>query len=128
MVKASPLPREGTGLTDGIVVGIEGGMNGGRIFLLHNGRKQRISQPRAMTVEDAAAYQRGPRIAEVEVASTSTGSIFAVVPPDGPKARLHLVIGDTIHEIVVQHVKAEHVTGISNLRRNVLDRLVVATG
>ena len=128
LVKASPLPREGTGLIEGIVVGTDGGLKGGRIFLLHNGRKQRIYQPRPMTVEDASKYDRGPRIAQVDVRRSSTGSFFAVVPADGPKARLQLVIGDTIHEVVVQHVKAEHVEGVKTLKHDVTDRLVVAKG
>ena len=128
MVKASPLPREGTGLIEGIVVGTDGGMNGGRIFLLHNGRKQRIYQPRPMTVDDVAQYRRGPRIAQVDVKRTETGSFFAVVPPSGPRARLQLITGGTIHEVVVQHVKTEHVERVENLRRDVTDQLAVAKG
>ena len=128
LVKASPLPREGSALTDGIVVGTDGGMNGGRIFLLHNGRKQRIYQPRPMTFEDVAQYERGPRIAQVEVQRTDTGSFFAVVPPSGPTARLQLITGGRIHEVVVQHVKAELVEPIENLKRVVTDQLVVAKG
>ena len=126
LVEASPLPREGSGLIDGIVVGTDNGLDGGRIYLLHNGRKQRIYQPRPMTVAEAAAYDRGRRIAQVEVATAATDSFFAVVPADGPDARLHLVIGDTIHEVVVQHVKADLVAAIDDAKRDVTGRLVVA--
>lgn len=48
--------------------------------------------------------ERGPRIAIVSVAEAETGSYFAVVPHDGPDARLHVVLGDTIHEIAVQRL------------------------
>jgi hypothetical protein len=126
LVASSPLPREGSGLIEGIVVGTHGGLRGGRIFVLHNGRKQRIAQPRPMTVKEASRYDGGRRIAELDVRRSATGSFFAVVPPDGPNARLHLVVGGRIHEVVVQHVKADLVEGIDNLRRDVTDRLVVA--
>jgi hypothetical protein len=126
LVEASPLPREGSGLSEGIVVGTEGGLDGGRIFLLHDGRKQRISQPRPMTVDDASRYDRGARIAQLDVIPSDTGSFFAVVPADGPSARLQVIIGDTIHEVVVQHVTADLVETIDNLQRDVTDQLVVA--
>jgi hypothetical protein len=128
LVKASPLPRAGDGIIEGIIAGTEGGLDGGRLWLLHNGRKQRIAQPRPMTVEAASKYRRGPRIALVDVQRSETGSFFAVVPPDGPKARLQLVVGRTIHEVVVQHIREQHMDGVEHLRRNVLDQLVVARG
>lgn len=127
VVAASPLPNLGTALEDGIVVGVEGGLNGGKVYLVRQGERARIAQPRAMTEQDvrAAGLRRGARIAHLDVTAKATGSWFAVVPADGSDARLHIVIGDTIHEVVVQAVATEVVDTLSDTRQRWLDKLAL---
>ena len=127
VLKASPLPYEGTVIESGMIAGTEGGLEGGRLWLIWNGQKQRIYQARGMTVEEAGGYAKGERIAQVVVSRRRTGSTFAVVPFEGPDARLHLIVGGTIREVVVQHVKASVVDSLPALQAPVLDRLVVPT-
>ena len=128
VLKASPLPLEGTAIESGMIAGTEGGLEGGRLWLIWNGQKQRIYQPRGMTVEEGRGYAKGLRTAQVALSGRSTGSMFAVVPFDGPDARLHLIVGGTIHEVVVQQVKASVINSLPMLHTPVLDRLVVPTG
>lgn len=127
VVTASPLPNLGTAVEDGIVVGVDGGLNGGTVYLVDQGEKARIAQPRPMSAEDVrkAGLKRGTRIAHLDVTAKSTGSWFAVVPADGPDARLHVVLGDTIHEVVVQALHTEVADSLTTTRVQWLDKLAL---
>lgn len=127
VVKASPLPKVGAALEDGIVIGVDGGLNGGKVYLVEQGERARIAQPRPMTADDVrkAGLKRGKRIAHLDVTGRATGSWFAVVPADGPDARLHVVLGDTIHEVVVQAVDGDTAGTLTDTRRQWLDKLAL---
>lgn len=127
VLKMSPLPEAGTAIEDGIVAGTEGGLDGGRLWLIWNGSKQRIYQSRGMTREEAGRYSRGPRIAQVVVSGRRTGSQFAIVPFDGPEARLHVLVGGALHEVVVTQVRTPVIDALPTLNRPVMDRLMVPT-
>lgn len=112
VVAASPLPALGTGVSDGAVIGVDGGLDGGRLYLVWQGRKHRIAQPRPMDWDDAGRHQVGPRVAALGVEEADTGSFFAVIPPDGDASRLYLVVDGTFHEVVVQAVTPETAAGL----------------
>lgn len=67
------------------------------------GELHRIQQPRPMTLDEreAAGVAVVAPVVHVDVSNTSTGSWFAVVPPIGAGARLHLVVGQVAHPVVV---------------------------
>ena len=127
VVVASPLPELGTAIEDGIVIGVEGGLDGGKVYLVEQGEKVRIAQPRAMSPEDVreAGLKRGKRIAHLDVTARTTGSWFAVVPADGPDARLHVVLGDTIHEVAIQALHTTVADTLATSRAQWLDKLAL---
>lgn len=102
-----------TAFVDGTVVAIDGGLDGGLLYFVWGNEKERIQQPRAMTVEDVTSLglTRGAAVVNL-AAGGRDGSYFAVLPPDGPEARLYVVIDRTIHPVVVQDVDAEMVRAI----------------
>lgn len=112
LVAGSVLP-ESTAIVDGTVLAIDGGLDGGLVYFVWQGRKQRIQQPRPMTPSDLTALglRPGPAVASL-VAGRGPGSYFVVSPPDGPDARLHVVIGDVVHPVLVQHVAPDVLRGM----------------
>lgn len=76
IIVCSTLPAAGNALIDGVVFGPEGGLDGGRVWLYWQGQKQRIQQPRAMTLADIdeLGLERGPRIAMASVLEVETGA------------------------------------------------------
>lgn len=126
LAAGSVLPPS-TALLDGAVVGIDGGLDGGLVYYVWQGEKHRIQQPRAMTAADVEqlGLEYGPTVTGL-VAGEVEGSWFAVVPPDGAEARLHVVVGDTIHPVVVQAIDEQLVRSISDATSPVITRLAVA--
>lgn len=125
VVAGTLLPGIEAGIEDGAVVSVDGGLDGGLVYVVVDGRKQRIQQPRAMTYADVttAGLEPGETIPAVRLADTATGSYFVVVPPDGPDARLHLVVDGTIHPVLIREADHSELTDVPEVAHSVLDRL-----
>lgn len=127
LAAGSRLPRS-TALVDGSVVGVDGGLDGGMVFYVWHGEKQRIQQPRAMTEDEVITegLRRGAAVATL-AADGPEGSYFVVVPPDGPQAELHVVLDGTIHPVLVQEIDPETVRSIPDASTAITTRLRHAT-
>lgn len=127
IVAGSELPAEGRAVTDGIVIGTEGGLDGGLLYVAWGGGKQRIQQPAAFFEEemDERGLEWGPAIANLAVADGETGSYFAVVPPDGADARLTVAIDGVLHPVVIQQIAKDVVDTLPDLDELVLTRLTL---
>lgn len=125
IVAGSRLPDAGRALIDGIVVGVDGGLEGGLLYLLWQGAKERIQQPVALTQADVEQRQlhREPAVAQLTVVDHEAGSSFVVVPPDGPDARLHLIVDGLIREVLVQHVTPAALEAVPDAGGHLLGRV-----
>lgn len=119
----SVLPAS-TAIVDGTVLGVDGGLDGGLLYFFSKGEKQRIQQPRAMTAADLTTLgvRVGPAVTTL-VRDGAHRSYFAVVPPDGDDARLHVVIAGLAHPVVVQEVAREVVSSIPDAATDLTARL-----
>lgn len=114
VMSGTPLPEHGTRVAPGTVIGIDGGIESGMVHVFADGELHRVQQPRAMTAEDldAMGIELGAPVVHVHLTEAPTDAFFAVVPPDGSDARLHLVVDAVAHPVVVQEIAAEAVEGI----------------
>jgi hypothetical protein len=48
---------------------------------------------------EASGVTLGEEVEQLSVSLAPTGSSFLVVPPDGPNARLHLLVDGTLHPV-----------------------------
>jgi hypothetical protein len=129
IVAGTPLPVAGSRVEDRTIVGVDGGLDGGLVYVVAGHEKHRIQQPRAMSVEEAEdeGLRRGDPIVRVRTSDSSTGSFFAVVPADGPEARLHLIVDGVMHPVVIQEVDAAALEGLTDADPPVLAHLRPAT-
>lgn len=125
LVSGTPLPAHGTRIVDGTVIGIDGGLDSGMVHVFAQGELHRVQQPRAMTVEDldTMGIEVGAPIVHVHLAEEPTEAFFAVVPPDGSGARLHLVVDGVAHPVVVQELTSGAVAGIPTAGEPRLDHV-----
>ncbi len=94
VVAGTPLPAAGRRIEEGTVLGVDGGLDGGRVQMFVQGELHRVSQPRPMDAEDLEreGITVGDPVVRVTLAEAGTGSWFAVVPASGAAALLHLVV------------------------------------
>jgi hypothetical protein len=85
------------GGTDAYVAATDGDL----LHLIVDGTRSRIQQPRAATLAEleASGVTLGEEVEQLSVSPAPTGSSFLVVPPDGPNARLHLLVDATLHPV-----------------------------
>lgn len=125
VVAGTPLPAAGTRVEDGTVLGVDGGLDGGKVLVFVGGELHRVQQPRAMDLSEmeAAGIAIGDPVVHVELAPAVTGSWFAIAPPDGPTARLYLITQDVAHPVVIQSLANEALAGIPPAATPALDQL-----
>lgn len=89
---------------DGMVVATEGGLDGGRLWFLWDGGRQRIQQPRPISEQDLTTLDLRlgePINGPMTVAADDRTTTFAIYPADGLTAALHLLVGDTLYPVTV---------------------------
>jgi hypothetical protein len=123
---ADAADRSEGGSSGATVLATEGGLEGGRLWLVHDGARERIYQPQPLTADDLG--ELGIAVGEpaggpLRVASRTTGSSFAVLPADGPEAALFLRVGDRLHRLTVAEVAAAEVQRLPDAATSVIDRL-----
>lgn len=76
----------------------------GLVYLVFDREAIRIQQPAAIELADLEAdgVRVGDEIERVALAPSPTGSRFVMVPPDGPDARLHLLVDDVLHPVIAR--------------------------
>ena len=78
-------------------------MNGGRIWLIWEGQRQRIQQPSGL--EPDWLPRMGLEISEPAPERLTVGTIegtsWHVIPPSGPEAKLYLAYDGELHEVTV---------------------------
>jgi hypothetical protein len=85
------------GGTDAYVATTDGDL----LHLIVDGTRSRIQQPRAATLAEleASGVTLGEEVEQLSVSLVPTGSSFLIVPPDGPNARLHLLVDGSLHPV-----------------------------
>lgn len=96
----------------------------GTVWFVWQGERQRVQQPGAMFEEDLAerGLVRGPA-APPRLVLGEPGSFLVMIPPDGADARLHVAVGDAVHEVQVLPVDPDRLAGIPEARTSILDRI-----
>lgn len=111
---------------NGAVVATEGGLDGGRLWFVWDGARQRIAQPRA--ISEAGARREGIEVGDpvtgpLGVAAQAGRASFAVHPEDGPSARLYLLQDGVLHLVPVVVDDAGAVLALPVLDVTVVDRV-----
>lgn len=105
---ASPAPGPAaTGTTaaqlpDGSVAAVDGGLDGGLLFIVWDGTRERIEQPApfdAATIEDLGLQLQEPIERLTAMSEPDPRNFWVVHPPEGGKARLHLAVADRLYPV-----------------------------
>jgi hypothetical protein len=113
-------------LPDGIVAAVDGGLAGGLLYIVWNGTKERIAQPAPF--DDAAVDELGLRI-EPEISRLKAlpqpdpRTFWAVYPPDGEQARLHLAVADRLYPVTTVEAAAWEVERLPDAQESLLNRM-----
>jgi hypothetical protein len=102
--------------------------DGDLLHLVVEGERVRIQQPRAASLAEleAAGVEVGVEVDRLLVLPAPTGSSFVIVPPDGPAARLHLLVDDTLHPIRTRPLSLVDIESYPLRSEHPFDRLAVA--
>lgn len=118
-----PTPQD---LPDGAVAAVDGGLDGGLLFIIWDGTKQRIAQPAAF--DDATLDELGLRIEQPVARLTAEPgpdprSFWVVYPADGRDARLHLAIADRLYPIRTVDAERWQVDRLPDAPDSLLNRM-----
>ena len=95
----APVPDE---LPDGIVAQVAD-VGGSRLFIVWDGTAERIQQPAPMdraTVREIGLRRAAPVERFTARAQPDPRTFWVVVPPSGPRARLHLAVRNRLHPVI----------------------------
>lgn len=112
---------------DGTVAASDGGLDGGRLWFVWEGVRYRIYQPRGLPRADlpAEGLMIGrPVNRPLRLAPTRTGSAFVVLPFDGPRATLYLLVDDVLHLVRPEVVDNAALDAIPTGTGSMLDRIL----
>ncbi len=119
-----PEPAGASGQAEAEVLEVDDGL----IYLVSDGMALRIQQPRAAELAELEADGAtvGGEVARLAVTDEPTGSTFVIVPPDGPDARLHLLVDDVLHPVVTGTATLDDVVDLEEAPIELFQRLAVA--
>lgn len=98
------------------IVATEGGLAGGRVWLVAGQKRSRIPQPTPLDPSETRAQRlrvRGDPV-EFRVVDVITGSSFVVMPADGPDARLYLRLGDELYGVDVDQISQSDIDALTD--------------
>jgi hypothetical protein len=110
--------------TTATVVEVDDGLT----YLVTDDLAARIQQPGSAELDQLAdaGVVLGAEVTELTITEDATGSRFVVVPPDGPEARLHLLVADTLHPVRVAPGDRGVVTELAEGDASLASHLTVA--
>lgn len=130
----APAATESRPTTDavpnGVVAAVDGGLDGGMLFIVWEGTKERIDQPAPF--DDATVDELGLRL-EQPVDRLTAGAepdprtFWVLYPADSPDARLHLAIADRLYPIQTLAVDREQIDRLPDAEDMLLNRMRPAT-
>jgi hypothetical protein len=113
-------PDAGADLADGTIVEVDDGL----VYFIWEGGKQRIQQPAAL--DDHDLDELGLTIGDPapdDLVVGEEGSAFVMYPSDGPDSKLHLMDGDTLHELRIVATAEATVADLPDLEDLVVHRV-----
>jgi hypothetical protein len=106
------------------VLALDGRLDSGLIYLVADGTKTRIQQPRAATFDELDA-DVVEEVATLGVADAPTGSQFVVVPPDGPDAALYLLVDGVLDPVEIHAASQDSLDALPDADQPAFDHLEV---
>jgi hypothetical protein len=114
------------GLPNGSVAAVDGGLDGGMLYIIWDGAKERIAQPAPFddaTVDELGLHVEDP-ISELTARDEPDPRTFWVVyPADGPEARLHLAVADRLYPVQTVEALRSQVERLPDAADPLLNRM-----
>ena len=113
-------------LPDGVVAAVDGGLNGGLLYIVWDQTKERIVQPAPLDVATVAdlGLRLQPQVGRLTARAQPDPRTFWVVhPPSGPEAALHLAIGPRLYPVQTVPADARQIEQLPDATEPLLNRM-----
>jgi hypothetical protein len=118
-----PTPED---LPDGRVAEVDGGLDGGLLYIIWDGAKERIAQPApfdAATLDELGLRVEDPIVELTARDEPDPRTFWVVYPADGPEARLHLAVADRLYPVQTVEAPSWQVDRLPDATDSLLNRM-----